>query len=250
MTLQYASDLHLEFPENRRFLEQNPLQKTGDILVLAGDVVTFSKIELANSFFDRVSSQFERVYWLPGNHEYYGFDLSSKPTVLHEAIRPNVWLVNQATVIHNKVRLLFSTLWSHIGYTMESIIQRQLNDFYQIRFGDRLFLPSDYNRLHDENLAFLKMELTKPFEGKTIVATHHIPTFYNYPEQYKCDDLNEAFATELFDLISDQGPDAWIFGRHHCNMSAFTVGKTQMLTNQLGYVARGEYVSYNSCNSI
>lgn len=32
MKIQYASDLHLEFADNWRYLKENPLQITGDIL--------------------------------------------------------------------------------------------------------------------------------------------------------------------------------------------------------------------------
>lgn len=46
MRLQIASDLHLEFPENRDFITLNPLQIAGDILILAGDIVfSFSVVE-------------------------------------------------------------------------------------------------------------------------------------------------------------------------------------------------------------
>jgi hypothetical protein len=93
-------------------------------------------------------------------------------------------------------------------------------------------------------LAFLKQEL-KSTTTKKFVVTHHVTTYMHYPVEYKGSILNEAFAVELFDLIEATGPDAWIYGHHHGNTPDFKIGKTQMLTNQLGYVKYGEHLGFD-----
>ena len=41
MKIQYMSDLHFEFRENSRYIKHNEFPVTGDILVLAGDILCF-----------------------------------------------------------------------------------------------------------------------------------------------------------------------------------------------------------------
>ena len=77
-----------------------------------------------------------------------------------------------------------------------------------------------------------------------MVVTHHVPTFLNYPEEHKGDNLNEAFAVELFDLIEATSPDYWICGHTHYNTPDFEIGKTRLLTNQLGYVKYEEQLGF------
>lgn len=239
--VQYASDLHLEFPANREFLKLHPLVPLGDLLVLAGDIVPFALIDKHKDFFNRLGNQFEQVYWLPGNHEYYGYDASKKCGRLQEEIAGNVSLVNNVSILHQGVKLIFSTLWSNISPAHEWEIERSMNDFRVIRFGDFRFSAQRYNQLHAESLAFLKQEIEDSKEGQILVFTHHCPTFMNYPVQYKGDLLNEAFAVELYDLIESSPIDYWVFGHHHTNTPEFAIGKTKLLTNQLGYVQRNEH---------
>jgi predicted phosphohydrolase len=246
MTIQYSSDLHLEFRENKEFLKANPLQPLGDVLVLAGDIVPFAVMDKHKDFFSYVSDNFAATYWIPGNHEYYGFDLATKCGVLNEKIQSNVFLVNNTSVVQDDVKLIFSTLWSKISPAYEWQIERNMNDFHVIKNGKFRFTAERYNELHAESIAFLEKELTTESDLKKVVATHHVPTLMNYPAQYKGSVLNEAFAVELFDLIEDTAPHCWIYGHSHSNTPDFEIGKTQLLTNQLGYVGLGECGQFNT----
>ena len=244
MTIQYCSDLHLEFQENVDFLAENPVKAVGEVLVLAGDIVPFGQLKHHSEFFDFVSDNFSTVYWLPGNHEYYHFDLAQKCGVLNEEIRKNVFLVNNHTVHHGDLQLIFSTLWSRISPPKQIRIQRKMNDFRLIRYNGKHFTPSDYNKLHLESKSFLKGALKKKGATKTIVVTHHVPTFRMYPKQYLGDILNEAFAVELSEMIEASRVDYWIYGHHHQAIPEFKIGNTRLVTNQLGYVAHDEHLGF------
>jgi hypothetical protein len=58
--------------------------------------------------------------------------------------------------------------------------------------------------------------------------------------------LNNAFTVELFDLIEASGTDAWIYGHSHVNTPDFSIGRTRLLTNQLGYVSSNEHTSFGN----
>ncbi|MBT1696064.1 metallophosphoesterase [Fulvivirgaceae bacterium PWU4] len=240
MLIQYCSDLHLEFPTNKRYLKANPIKPKGEILLLAGDIVPFTEIEKEKDFLDFLSGSFEHTYWIPGNHEYYRSDLTERTGAFDEKIRSNVSLINNSIVQHKDVRLIFSTLWSKLDLTKEWVIKKTMADFHLIRKNGNKINVDDYNALYDEALAFIKSQLPIADGKKTIVVTHHIPTFYNYAEKYRYSELNSAFATELFDLIEASNVDYWIYGHSHEVVPDFRIGKTTLTTNQLGYVEYGE----------
>ena len=244
MKIQYCSDLHLEFPENQKFLRRNPLKVVGDILVLAGDVVTFCDLEKGHEFIDFACDHYSAVYWVPGNHEYYGFDITGKPNPLYEKVRDNFYLVNNHSIAVGGVKLVLTTLWSRIDARHASDIQSSIADFSAITYEGRKFTAKDFTFLHKESLTFLKSAFQEPGNERFIVVTHHVPSLTNYPEIYSNSPLREAFAVELFDLIEDSGAACWIYGHHHVNTPEFTIGQTKMLTNQLGYIHHHEHGSF------
>lgn len=236
MTLQYCSDLHLEFSANKKFIAKYPLILKGDVLLLAGDIMPFAVMYEHADFFDFVADNFKQTYWVPGNHEYYHGDIANKSGRVNEAIRSNVFLVNNEAIFLDKVRFVFSALWSNISPANYVTVQNRMADFTAIKYSSEAYTPDAANELHRQCKNFINQTLTDKTDTPTVVVTHHIPTFLNYPARYKRDPLNEAFATELFDLIEQSAADYWIYGHHHFNIPAFEIGKTQLLTNRLGYI--------------
>jgi predicted phosphohydrolase len=245
MIVQYCSDLHLEFKENKKYLLANPLQPAGNILVLAGDIVPFAIMKEYDDFFDLLSDSYDTVYWLPGNHEYYSSDAAERSGTLHEKIRSNVFLVNNISVLQGDTKLIFSTLWSRISPINEWEIERCLNDFHLIRYHGARFSAAHFNQMHADGLDFIRREVQQEHGGKVVVVSHHVPTLQHYPKVYKNSILNEAFATELFDFIGGAPVDYWIYGHHHHRTPDFTIGRTCLLTNQLGYVKNREHRGFN-----
>jgi len=247
MKIQYCSDLHLEFSENKQFLEKNPLVVAGEILLLAGDIVPFALQHKCGNFFDFVSERFKAVYWVPGNHEYYGYDVADKSGSFCEQIRENVFLLNNEVIKLDGVQLVISTMWSYISPANHWTIQQSVADFRVIKYGGRQFNPNHFNHLHEQSRDFLRSVLApKKDNPRTIVVTHHVPTFFHYPPQYSGNSLNEAFAVELYDFIEELGPAVWIFGHHHQNVSPFVIESTRLITNQLGYVKQNEHQNFHN----
>jgi predicted phosphohydrolase len=222
----------------------NPLPVIGDVLILAGDIVLFSQMEEHMDFFRFLDDHFAITFWLPGNHEYYYYDIKSKPLSFKEKAGENIFLVNNVAVDHSGARFIFSTLWSKIQPANELYIQNAMSDFHVIKDNGKPFTVPAYNRLHEECLFFIENELNKNRDAKTIVVTHHVPTYINYPEEYKENPLNEAFAIELSPMIEKTSPDYWLYGHNHTNIPGFNIGKTMLLTNQLGYVRYNEHKSF------
>ena len=73
MKIQIVSDLHLEFEQNRQWLEENPLEVTGDILLIAGDTAYLDVPESGRdtyaqyAFWDWASEHYKQVIVCFGN---------------------------------------------------------------------------------------------------------------------------------------------------------------------------------------
>lgn len=244
MKIQYCSDLHLEMPDNEKYMRRRLLEPVGEVLVLAGDILPFGLHTKQTDFIDHIADHFEMVYWVPGNHEYYGYDLATVTDPLLEKLRSNVWLVNNQVVTHRGVNFICTTMWSKIDVIHALDIERSVTDFRNIQWQGERFTTWQFNQLHNRSMSFLETAIKEKGPGTNIVVTHHVPTLYNYPQKYRSSPVNGAFVIELYDIIHDSGVDYWIYGHHHTNTPEFKIGNTTMLTNQLGYVRRHEHGSF------
>ena len=97
----------MEFAENWRYLKEHPLEKAGDILVLAGDIGYFGDENYSlHPFWNQVADQYEQVIVVPGNHEFYKYD----------------------------VDMILSTLWAHIPLQDAFATESGVTDFHRIMF--------------------------------------------------------------------------------------------------------------------
>ncbi|HKK74920.1 MAG TPA: metallophosphoesterase [Saprospiraceae bacterium] len=248
MKIQICSDLHLEFLVNRDWLDEHPLQAVGEVLVVAGDTYYLDKDYRQLAFLQWAADHFERVYLIPGNHEYYGgFDAATALEPTEELIFSNVHLVNNQTVVYKDVQLIFTTLWSQIRQNALAI-QRSMNDFHQIQFRGSPLSIDQFNTLHEAAFSFLAKAVKRA--GAKVVVTHHLPSNRCNIPAFRGSLLNEAFCAEKTNFIMDQEIDFWVYGHSHRNLPDFQIGSTTMVTNQLGYVTLQEHSLFDTAKVI
>lgn len=244
MKIQYMSDLHMEFADNSRYLKNNELPVTGDILVLAGDTFYLNNtIAPLSRFWKWASANYRQVLLVPGNHEYYqGCDIMTRGLQWRWMFKDNVGYYQNQVVHIDDTDFILSTLWSHVPPQNEFFVSRGMNDFYQTFYDGKRLTVENYNLMHKFCLDFIKKSVAESTAKHIVVVTHHLPTTKVVAAQHLCSDLNSAFATELGNYIADSRIDVWIYGHSHTNIDT-VIGNTRIVSNQLGYVFHKEHLT-------
>lgn len=247
--IQFVSDLHLEFPENRAFIANHPLEVSGEIMLVAGDSAYLDHPDSRQdtyshySFWDWASNNYKQVIVCLGNHDFYGYyDLATMPDGYCKQIRTNVHAYYNAVVHLGDTDIIVSTLWSHINPNDAYITERNVSDFYRIMYKGHRLNAENFNQEHERCLQFVKKAVAESKAKTKIVLTHHVPTQLCTADEFRGSVINGAFSVELGDYIAESGIDFWIYGHSHRNIDA-QIGKTEILSNQLGYVSHGEHRS-------
>lgn len=246
MRVQYASDLHLEFGENSRWLKEHPLIPSADILVLAGDIGYLGDDNyISHPFWNRVSEDFNQVIVVPGNHELYKFfDISELRNGWQLEIRHNVRVCyNSVIALNEETDLIASTLWAHIPPSEEYLTERCVSDFKRIRNGEFRLSAQRFNEEHEVCRNFIEKAVSESNAERIVVATHHVPSFALMAEEFKNSSINGAFTVELAGMIAESRINCWIYGHSHRNIDKM-IGSTRCVSNQLGYVFQNEHNTF------
>lgn len=232
MKIHVLSDLHTD-------VEGFCIPDTdADVVVLAGDIgMGVDAVSWAAEATDKP------VVFVPGNHEYYrqkGLDL---PHRLRAAASPfpHIHVLMNTTAVVAGVRFLGTPLWTDMGLHGDAGLasraaEWRLSDYKLIRTtpGYRKLCASDTRRWHSEAVAWLLEQLSTPFDGRTVVVTHHAPSARSLPPRFKNDILSAAYASDLDDLVEASGVKLWIHGHVHTS-SDYLIGETRVVCNPRGY---------------
>lgn len=184
------------------------------------------------------------VIYVADNHEYYHAHLG-----LIDELRAPVWAHAGITFLEREtlelpgVRILGCTLWSGFdlyGPEKVAISMRNaangVNDYRLIRARGGLTLhPRDTAHLYRQSVTRLEAELSKSYDGKTVVVTHFAPHPGCVAPEYEGDALSPYFVSDLSSMMRKHPIDVWCFGHTHTNCDFIAEGGCRVFSNQRGY---------------
>ena len=230
MRIHLLSDLHNEFD----LFE--PEVRDADVVILAGDInVKTRGVEWAKNTFTCP------VLYVPGNHEFYGGHLTRTLEKMRAASSDQVRVLDRDEVILSGVRFLGATMWTDFAATGNPPIaaftaQNGLNDFKQIRTADfRRIRPADLISESEKTRDWLRAKLADPFDGPTVVITHHAPSMRSLEDNpHAGGHLDAAFANRWEDLMGGDQVALWVHGHSHTAVD-YDVAGTRVVCNPRGY---------------
>lgn len=236
MKIQLASDLHLEFlqrafPGERLIAPANE----AEVLVLAGDIGNgMQAVQLFHNW--PVS-----VLYVAGNHEFYEASFEQTCIDLRKAAEgTSIHFLDNDVADFGGVRFLGCTLWTDYllacNRTQRQLMEnaeRRINDHRLISTRDGPFTAAQALNEHELSRQWLQRQLDTPYDGKTVVITHHGPHPLSIHPRYAGDPTNAAFVSgNLDDLLSKAS--LWLHGHVHDSFD-YAVGGCRVVANPLGY---------------
>ncbi|EUB86989.1 hypothetical protein PMI25_004483 [Pseudomonas sp. GM30] len=147
-------------------------------------------------------------------------------------------VMENETWVCNQTRFLITTAWTNFSSSGDVVAATKMcgqwmNDFQVIRAEEsfRRLRPADVIERNRIAFEFLSDELAKPFEGKTVVVTHHCPILEVAGDKHD-GHLNAAYTNRWHSLLPQV--DVWIFGHTHRSVDIELDG-CRLISNPRGY---------------
>ena len=238
------SDLHGDIG----FMRDLPEQKD-TILLVPGDI---HEVRRKKQYFDMLqlmSNKFKEVLMVPGNHEYYHTNITKAHRILKEFDNEieNFHFLQNDYRIFGDVIILGGTLWTDYdnGNPLTKLQAKLgMNDYRYIRHGTpteywhHRITPEEIEFFHYETKSFLQKSIDKQREVcdnfKTVVMTHHAPSFNSVDPVYKDNNLNGCYCSSMDYFVDSLGAQVWVHGHVHCSHD-YMLGDTRVICNPLGY---------------
>ena len=175
--------------------------------------------------------------YVAGNHEYYGGDIAHTRHAIAEATAATEvhFLENESVEIAG-TRFLGATLWTdYFGGDAQimALASAQMNDYFQIRCNARLVSPDRLLDINNVSTQWLARELATPYDGNTVVVTHHAPSEKSW-SAHNPPELCATYCNRLDDFFARFAIDLWIHGHIHAVLD-YEIAATRVVCNPRGY---------------
>jgi predicted phosphodiesterase len=251
MRIHLLSDIHLEIDPKRRE-RWRPEVLDADVTILAGDIDQGPRVpEWASRAFPG------RVLIVAGNHEFYSGHLQRTARKMREASTDRVQFMDCDEVLIDGVRFLGGTAWTDLECLLEGepperhdwlrsmssmFVAKAMTDYRRIRTNRGLsefarLTPGDTAAAARSFKAWLVGKLAEPFDGKTVVVTHHAPlrsvAYPSRPTALPMDFFDAGYCNHWPELVAPP-VDLWMWGHTHEAVDT-TVNGVRLVSNPCGY---------------
>ena len=228
MKIQYISDFHFEFSDNKDGILH--INNEADLLIIPGDLHVGSKIF---EYLTYISSKIP-VIFVYGNHEFYDKKpinnlISQGKSLFND--NENIHILNRDKVVIDDITFIGATGWPDHSYKEINIVSHnKYNDFYMIdKFAE------NHKEMGDKDREYIRQEIKNSTTKHNIIITHFLPITECLGKKYKGDFLNPCFSNNWQWIFNYSDKiDYWIHGHSHEYLN-ITIGDITFCRNPFGY---------------
>jgi hypothetical protein len=214
MDFQLCSDLHLETRGGLRAPVSSYPVRSAPILIVCGDTYPFVRPDF-KEVVRRVAEPFDLVLFVPGNHEFYGSDMTVD-RAMEEACYGigNVAYMNKRSINIRAMQFIGTTLW--VDNPKDSASANIMSDYSQIKN----FTPKSSYALHKDHKKFIARSIKDAKRAGNVgavVISHHVPDdrlAYDITSREPVA-FPYYFARDMKELTSDPFIKVWCHGHSH-----------------------------------